>query len=98
MQIQEIDCLLERELHRTLEDPGIVRRRRNLTKGRGNETCRRGAEIGMVQHVEVFQSQRRIQPLVDREDARDLSVELVVGQSPERVPADISVGPVGSAG
>lgn len=46
----------------------------------------------MIQHVEGFQTERRAPVLVDRKDARDLGIQAERLRSPERVPADVSVG------
>ena len=51
----------------------------------------------MIQHVEGFQPEGGGQTLVDREDTGDLSVELIVCGTAERVSADISIRSISGA-
>ena len=111
-QKQFIRTGLEVDLDTALEDAGLVEGGRDLTECRGRKSggasgvsgkragCCAGwsIEVRMVQHVERLEPERCRPVLVDREDARDLGVELQRTRSRERVPADISVGAQGWAG
>lgn len=55
-------------------------------------------EVGMIQHIEGFETQDSRQALVNWKGAGDLSIELIVRESAKRVPANVSVGSISRAG